>query len=69
MKINWLHVVNSIGGVATVITGLNPAFFGPYAPQAAMVIGGVTVASNLVHAALGASGTDTLPPPSASVKS
>lgn len=69
MKINWLHVVNSIGGVATVITGLNPAFFGPYAPQAAMVIGGVTVASNLVHAAIGAGGADTLPPPSASVKS
>lgn len=64
MKINWLHTVNSIAGAAAVVGGLNPALFGPYAPQAALAIGGATILANVLHAVLGSNSTESLPPPS-----
>lgn len=50
MKINWLHVVNSVAGGLAIVAGLNPALFGPYAPQAAMAIGLATIGANVLHA-------------------
>jgi len=65
MKINWLHVVNSVAGAAAMVGGLNPALFGPYAAQAALAIGGATIVANVLHAFLDGQKTpSTLPPPS-----
>lgn len=52
MKINWLHVVNSLAGGLAVIGGLNPALFGPYAGYAAVAIGVATIGANVLHAAM-----------------
>lgn len=62
MKINWLHVVNSLAGGLALVAGLDPVLFGPYAPQAAIAVGAATIGANVLHAMLAKETATTVPP-------